>query len=223
MNIDGWDGIISVSNDGRKYEMPSNAYGKFLKNFEQVNKMRQAYEDELHRNPRRGKRSLDHFTRAAVMFLCSSFEVYYEMVLEESCRIVARELNHPSELPKQVKKTLVNHIRTASTKNELEAIAFADNWKRYYINLVIEDMGRLNTPKMTNIKKYVSKYIGFNDIFDISTYPFAGVDDIISERGEIAHKVFGSSYVNESILVEYSDTMKDAVKEIDTILYKEFT
>ena len=32
--------------------MPSNAYGKFLKNFEQVNKMRQAYEDELHRNQR---------------------------------------------------------------------------------------------------------------------------------------------------------------------------
>lgn len=181
--------------------------------------MQQAYEEELHKNPRRGRRSIDHFTRAAVMFLCSSFEVYYEMVLEESCKIISKKLNHPGELPKQVRKTIAKHI--VSSKNELEVIVFADNWKKYYLDLVKDDIGRLNTPKMNNIKEYVSKYIGFNNIFDESTYPFAGVDDIIVERGEIAHKVYGSSYVNESKLVEYSDTIRDAVKEIDLILYNE--
>lgn len=199
--------------------MPSKAYGTFLRNYEQVGKMQQAYEEELHKNPRRGRRSIDHFTRAAVMFLCSSFEVYYEMVLEESCKIISKKLNHPSELPKQVRKTIAKHI--VSSKNELEVIVFADNWKKYYLDLVKDDIGRLNTPKMNNIKEYVSKYIGFNNIFDESTYPFAGVDDIIVERGEIAHKVYGSSYVNESKLVEYSDTIRDAVKEIDLILYNE--
>lgn len=199
--------------------MPSKAYGTFLRNYEQVGKMQQAYEEELHKNPRRGRRSIDHFTRAAVMFLCSSFEVYYEMVLEESCKIISKKLNHPGELPKQVRKTIAKHI--VSSKNELEVIVFADNWKKYYLDLVKDDIGRLNTPKMNNIKEYVSKYIGFNNIFDESTYPFAGVDDIIVERGEIAHKVYGSSYVNESKLVEYSDTIRDAVKEIDLILYNE--
>ena len=74
---------------------------------------------------------------------------------------------------------------------------------------------------MSKIRNYVSKYLGFNDIFDTSVYPFAGVDDIISERGEIAHNVFGSSYIKEAKLIEYSDTIKDAVKEIDLILYNE--
>jgi hypothetical protein len=199
--------------------MPSKAYSTFLKNYEQVNKMKQAYEDELHRNRNRGKRSLDHYTRAAIMFLCSSFEVYYETVLEESCTIVSKSLRRPSQLPKQVRKSIARYID--NSKNELEVISFADNWKQYYINLVKEDMSKLNTPKMSKIRNYVSKYLGFNDIFDTSVYPFAGVDDIISERGEIAHNVFGSSYIKEAKLIEYSDTIKDAVKEIDLILYNE--
>ena len=116
--------------------MPSRAYSTFFKNYEQVNKLKLAYEDELHKNPRRGKRSLDHYTRAAIMFLCSSFEVYFEDVLQESCVILTRNCSHANDLPKQVKKTISKHVRESN--NELEPCIFANNFRKliikYYIN-----------------------------------------------------------------------------------------
>ena len=100
--------------------MPSKAYMRFQKNSVQVEKFKEAYEEALHKDRRRGKRNLDHFTRAAIMFLCSTFEVYFEEVLKESCSIVTKSLNHPGDLPKQVKKTIAKSIK--ESKNELECI-----------------------------------------------------------------------------------------------------
>ena len=42
---------------------------------------------------------------------------------------------------------------------------------------------------MYNIKGYVSKYLGLNNIFDTSAFPFAGIDDIVTERGGIAQQI----------------------------------
>lgn len=199
--------------------MPSKAYMRFQKNSVQVEKFKEAYEEALHKDHRRGKRNLDHFTRAAIMFLCSTFEVYFEEVLKESCSIVTKSLNHPGDLPKQVKKTIAKSIK--ESKNELECITWADNWKEYYINLVNSEMDRLNTPKMCNITRYISKYLGLNNIFDCNAFPFSGIDDVITERGSIAHKVYGSSYIKEVKLIEYIDTISNAVKEIELTQYKE--
>lgn len=199
--------------------MPSGAYNTFLKNYEQVNKLKTAYEEELHKNPKRGKRSLDHYTRAAIMFLCSSFEVYFEDVLKESCIILSKSCSHTNDLPKQVRKTISKHVK--GSNNELEPCIFANNWKEYYINLVDSGIKALNTPKMHNIKGYVSKYLGLNDIFDDTSYPLAGIDDIITERGGIAHKLYGTMYIRESVLLEFCDTICDSAKEIDKILYRE--
>lgn len=199
--------------------MPSKSYSTFLKNYKQVNKLKKAYEEELHKNPKRGKRDLDHYTRAAIMFLCSSFEVYFEDVLEESCKILANSYAHVDDLPKQVKKTISKHVRDSN--NELEPCIFANNWKAYYLELVSDGIKGLNTPKMHNIEKYVSKYLGMNNLFDTTTYPFASIDDIITERGEIAHRLYGKTYIKEVVLIEDCDTIRDAVKEIDMTLYQE--
>ena len=60
-----------------------------------------------------------------------------------------------------------------------------------------------------------------NNIFDTSAFPFAGIDDIVTERGGIAHKLYGTTYIKEVTLIEYCDTICNAVKEIDIILYDE--
>ena len=72
-----------------------------------------------------------------------------------------------------------------------------------------------------NITRYISKYLGLNNIFDCNAFPFSGIDDVITERGSIAHKVYGSSYIKEVKLIEYIDTISNAVKEIELTLYKE--
>lgn len=182
--------------------MPSGAYNTFLKNYEQVNKLKTAYEEELHKNPKRGKRSLDHYTRAAIMFLCSSFEVYFEDVLKESCIILSKSCSHTNDLPKQVRKTISKHVK--GSNNELEPCIFANNWKEYYINLVDSGIKALNTPKMHNIKGYVSKYLGLNDIFDDTSYPLAGIDDIIHflRREMLDFTAFPVFFVTNLLLVQ---------------------
>lgn len=199
--------------------MPSKAYGVFQKNLEQVDRLRQTYDNELSRNSGRGKKSLDHITRSGVVFLCSSFEVYFEMVLEECCMILARTVQTPNELPNQVKKTISKHVK--ENNHELSPVIFASDWKKYYLDMVRFDIAKLNTPKLEKIKGLISKYLGLNDIIDKTVYPFAGIDDIVSERGEIAHKIYGRGYVTRGKLLEYQDTIRDAVKELDMVLHRE--
>lgn len=199
--------------------MPSKAYMVFQKNLEQIDRLEETYDNELSRNSGRGKKKLDHITRSGVVFLCSSFELYFEMVLKESCVILARASATPNDLPKQVKKTISKHVKESN--HDLSPVIFASDWKKYYIDMVDYDIEKLNTPKIPKIQGLISKYIGLNDIIDKTTYPFIGIDDIVSERGEIAHKLYGKSYVKKAKLLEYQDTIKDAVKELDKILYQE--
>ena len=199
--------------------MPSNAYKMFQKNLEQVNRLRDTYDSELSKNTNRGRRGLDHITRAGVVFLCSSFEIYFEMLLKECGTIITNELDVPSKLPKQVRKTLSKHVK--ENNNELSPVIFASDWKAYYHNILDWDIEKLNTPKLYNISGLLAKYIGINDVIDKTSYPFLGIDDIVSERGEIAHKLYGTEYVKREKLLEYQDTIRDAVKELDLILYRE--
>ena len=72
--------------------MPSKAYKTFQKNLNQVNKLIETYNHELERNSGRGKKSLDHLTRAGLIFLCSSFEVYVESVIYETGNFITRKI-----------------------------------------------------------------------------------------------------------------------------------
>lgn len=45
--------------------MPSKAYMRFQKNSVQVEKFKEAYEEALHKDRRRGKRNLDHFYKSS--------------------------------------------------------------------------------------------------------------------------------------------------------------
>lgn len=71
--------------------MPSKAYKTFQKNLNQVNKLIETYNHELERNSGRGKKSLDHLTRAGLIFLCSSFEVYVESVIYETGNFITKK------------------------------------------------------------------------------------------------------------------------------------
>ncbi len=89
--------------------MPSKAYYNFTKNIKQVDKLLEAY-DTI--NPHtRGRKYLDHFTRAALIFLCSSWEVYVEEVSRESVDIIISRIDNPKELPKPVKQKLSGEVK----------------------------------------------------------------------------------------------------------------
>lgn len=110
--------------------MPSKAYKTFQKNLNQVNKLIETYNHELERNSGRGKKSLDHLTRAGLIFLCSSFEVYVESVIYETGNFITRKIYQPKKLPMEAKKTISDAVK--KEKNDISPILFYDDWKEYY-------------------------------------------------------------------------------------------
>lgn len=199
--------------------MPSNAYRTFLKNLGQVDRLIETYEHELERDRRRGKKSLDHLTRSGLIFLCSSFEVYVESVVRECGQFVTKKVQLPKSLPDDVKKNISDSVK--KEKNELSPIAFYDDWKQYYNNMIFYETKHLNTPKIGNIRKLLLGYFGIQGSeIDDSTFPFSDLDEIITARGEIAHNIFGEEYFKKVTLLEYRDTIKACVTEIDNLLYR---
>lgn len=199
--------------------MPSKAYTIFQKNLCQVDRLIETYEHELERDKKRGKRSLDHLTRAGLIFLCSSFEVYVESVVRESGKFVTRKIHLPKGLPEAVKKNISNSVK--KEKHELSPVLFYDDWKQYYNNMIFYETKHLNTPKVDNIRQLLLNYFGIdNSEIDDSDFPFKDLDEIITTRGEIAHNIFAEKYFKKITLLEYRDTIKACVKEIDNLLYR---
>ena len=198
--------------------MPSKSYTTFQKNLNQVSRLIETYDHELERISKKGKKSLDHLTRAGLIFLCSSFEVYVESVTKETGKFITNKINQPKGLPMEVKKTISEAVK--KEKNELSPILFYDDWKMYYNNLIVYDTRYLNTPKVKNIRQLFKNYFGIaeNEIDD-TIFPFKSLDDIVSERGAVAHNLYSAEYLKKNKLLEYTDTIKTCVLELDKLLY----
>ena len=179
--------------------MPSKAYKTFQKNLNQVNKLIETYNHELERNSGRGKKSLDHLTRAGLIFLCSSFEVYVESVIYETGNFITRKIYQPKKLPMEAKKTISDAVK--KEKNDISPILFYDDWKEYYRKLIYYDIKKLNTPKVQNIQQLFKNYFGISENeIDDTAFPFKSLDDIISTRGDVAHNIYSEKYLRKGKL-----------------------
>ncbi|MBE5980346.1 MAG: hypothetical protein E7249_14600 [Paenibacillaceae bacterium] len=196
--------------------MPSKAYSTFTKNVQQVDRLLEAY--DLLQGPKRGKRKLDHLTRAALMFLCSSWEVYIEQVANESGEKIAKNINEIKKLPKKIKKTIAKQIN--KNKNDEEAILFIDSWREYYLGMLDMKTKGLNTPKQAQVTELFEDYLGINkDLIDSSILMISEIDEIIVTRGEVAHNVFAERYLKKNVVDKYYDIIKMAVRDVDVMLY----
>lgn len=196
--------------------MPSKAYGVFQKNIKQVDKMLEAYDDK--KLPTPGRKHLDHFTRAALLFLCSAWEVYIEQIALEGAEVIANRAKYPDDLPSPVKKRLSDKVKNAS--HELEPIRIASNWKTYYIESVKEQTEKINTPKQGIIQELFNKYLGIKGDELLKKIPkLKLVNGIVTSRGEIAHNVFAEDYLKADLVKEYYDIILELVKGIDIFLW----
>lgn len=195
--------------------MPSKAYSNFKKNIKQVHKLLEAYETA--KEPTRGRKYLDHFTRAALIFLCSSWEVYVEEIGRESVDKVIDVIDSPQNLPLIVKKTLSKKVK--EKKNELEPIIFANDWKSYYRNEINEFTKRLNTPKNQNVTEMFNKYLGMINVRE-KMRKLSDVNEIVKTRGDIAHNVFAEEYLSKNLVLEYLDTINEIVVQVELALWE---
>ncbi|MES1047223.1 hypothetical protein FOA22_22475 [Heyndrickxia oleronia] len=166
----------------------------------------------------RGRRSLDHLMRSGVMLLAAAWEVYIEEVLYESSIFVANNLS-PDNLPLDVKKVISREVVKEVKKNELAPLLkiHGDNWKDYYLEIVWRDIEKLNTPKEKNINNLFKTYLGVDEI--TSNYRQSTLDDFISYRGEIAHRMKATEYLKIEIFTSYVKLINHLVEDTDIYLY----
>jgi len=196
--------------------MPSIAYGNFNRNIKQVDKLLEIYEEK--KSPNRGRKYLDHFTRAALIFLCSTWEVYIEQIAQEVAKIMTCKFESPDELPKEVRKTLSRVVKNSS--HELEPIKIAKDWKNYYLKEVEIRTSQINTPKKQIILELFHKYLGFGgDVVHSHVPKLDEINEIVGARGAIAHNVFAEEYLSSNLVKEYYDTIVGTVKEIEIMFW----
>jgi len=200
--------------------MPSKAYKNFNKNSKQVDKLLKAFTDM--REPTRGRKHLDHFTRAAIIFLCSSWEVYIEQIAIESGKIISSRIEIPSNLPIIIQKTI--SLAVKNSRHELEPIQLAVNWKDYYNGIIDKYVSNLNTPKNAQVTELFHKYIGIDgNVLKTKVPLLTDINKIVNTRGEIAHNIFSEDYVKGELVGQYYDTIKTLTKQIDLYLWDYIT
>ena len=196
--------------------MPSISYKTFNNNLKQVDRLLKAYVDM--RPPTKGRKYLDHFSRAALLFLCSSWEVYIEQVANESGNIISKKLSGPAELPETVKKTLCSIVKCS--KHELSPVSFANDWKNYYCTQIMTYTAKLNTPKKDKVMELFNKYLGISGEEIIAEAPSLNrINKIVSDRGSIAHNVYADEYLKKETVDDYYQVISQIVKEIEIMLW----
>lgn len=195
--------------------MPSIAYKSFKYEYKKdIEKILSNYE-EL-KGTHKGRRSLDHLFRGGVLLLAAAWEIYIENVLVETCKKVSEDLPL-KDLPNQIKKTL-----STNSKKEKDELAIinnigGENWRNYYIQLIIGAVSSLNTPGTKNIDNLFALYLGIDTIS--SNFTNEGLDEFIKARGEIAHRMKGEEYLKKDVFIRYVSLIDHLVDDTDKFLY----
>jgi RiboL-PSP-HEPN len=198
--------------------LPSDSYKVFKNEYmKDIEKIISNY--ETIKGIGKGKRSIDHLMRGGLLLLAAAWEVYIEEVLYESAVFVASNVA-PFNLPREIKKTISKSIIRKSAKNEIAPFEciHGDQWKDFYLDIVSEEIGKLNTPKTQQINDLFNRYLGIDEI--CSNYRETTLDDFISFRGEIAHRMKAKEYLKLDIFKGYVKLINHLVEDHDIYLYK---
>ena len=201
--------------------MPTKAYAQFQKNLDTVKRLRDSYDVIREKRASRGKGAFEHFTRSAILFLASAFEVYIEDVTNECCKQNIAQAHDAVNLPHEVRSTLNDYVKR--DKTSYSPITLCDEgWRIVYKEMVKEATEKLNTPKVQKITELFKKYIGVTSA-EIDALPqIDQLDAFVTFRGEITHRVRATKYVKIEEVEANEELIEEMVKNIDKMLLRFF-
>lgn len=120
----------------------------------------------------------------------------------------------PVEVKKNISKTIVKEF----ARNGIAPFKklTGDNWVDYYLDLVWGDIETLNTPKKNQINGLFKVHLGIDEI--TSNYRENSLDDFVSLRGQIAHRMKAGEYLKLDKLKEHI-IINHLVYDTDYYLY----
>ncbi|MBL0387910.1 hypothetical protein JJB07_14815 [Tumebacillus sp. ITR2] len=165
----------------------------------------------------RGRNALDHLTRSAILILAGSWEIYLEDVISESAAFLVNHLHSPRLLPTEVQKKLSSYVKSGKDSH-LKPLELAGNgWRDVYLEMVEKEVSAVNTPKSHVINPLFEGLLGANELLNAWGDPKA-IDDFVSYRGEIAHRVRSEDYVKVTEVRGYLDLIFEAARLTDNYL-----
>lgn len=192
--------------------MPSSALQQFIWNLEDVERLQQAHDDL---NPDgRGRRALGHITRSGLVMLCAAWELYFEDMIKEATDVIVECCDDPNGLPVSIKKKLVK--KATAGKDELSALALCnDGWGGVLKTASEREVERLNTPKSEQLGVLAQHYLGIQNISEAWSIGPDGVNEIVSARGDVAHRGRNAEYIPIGTLNWYKNRIHYTVIETD--------
>lgn len=199
--------------------MPSQSLRNFEWNLEDVQRLVEAHNDLNDLNYEgQGRRALGHITRSALVMLCAAWELYFEDIIVESVKYVTEKIDDPHRLPPDIKKKIINFLNK-NNNNDLRMFRLAgEGWKEPYIEAAERDIAKFNTPKSEPLGVLCKNYLGLSNISSEWSIGPDGINDIISQRGEIAHRGREAEYISLQKLIEAKEKIYLSVLETDFFL-----
>lgn len=177
---------------------------------------------ETHRtvNPNgQGRRALGHITRSGVVMLCAAWELYIEEVLVESVKFLVAHEDLPNRLADNVKGRIAQAAKSDPHAHGALRLC-GDGWKAVYVEAVKKDCAGLNTPKFGQVSELLEKWLGLPpaDLEGGWRTDRATLNDLVTLRGDIAHRGADAAYVRISRLGELKAESDDRVVDTDRVL-----
>ncbi|MCF5263711.1 HEPN domain-containing protein [Pseudomonas syringae] len=195
--------------------MPSSALQQFDWNLLDVTRLEEAHQGL---NPGgQGRRALGHITRSGLVMLCAAWELYIEDLIQEVVGIICENSASPDNLRVDIKKKIVQAIK--SEKDELSVLKLSgEGWKVIYKDSARKESEKLNTPKSEQIGLLCKNFIGIENISTNWSIGPDGVNEIITRRGEVAHRGRDAEYITIASLQRFKNRLCYTAIENDNFI-----
>lgn len=163
------------------------------------------------------KLQLQMLLNSAIVMMVASWEAFVEDVAKSAFQELITHAKQPKDFPKNVLTIISKTIKEDKNEHKIFSLS-GDGWRevfREYQNLVIQKyLGRFNTPSVDNVSALFEDLIGLKDLKSTWRWEdynpkdiLSALDDLIKDRGDIAHRAACSKDVDLRKVLFYSTTI----------------
>jgi hypothetical protein len=194
--------------------MPSKARTTLAANKDDLDRLWELHEQEAGTKPGR-KYNVDVLNRAAVVMVCAAWEAYCEDIVTEAIAMIAADCQDPTLLPVYLKTHVARRVKTSPHDHAPWDMA-GDGWRTLLSTNASDAVKKLtgswNTPKTAQVNDLFSTSLGITEIS--SKWKWAKnpvdatkkkLDDFVSLRGEIAHRLKPTDSVRKKDGTDFYD------------------
>lgn len=212
-------------------EMATNALVSFEANWETIGHLL-----EVGADTRRSQNQIAAVNRAALVFCITAWESYVEDVAREAADYIADNCARFSDLPKEVRKTVVAKVTPhdyprkpdgATDSGARPSDLADDGWRRVYRDLVYAatEGSAFNTPKADNVRALFQRWFDLDvtDSWRWQKFPAPEaaerLDESIRIRGSIIHTGEKPQGINKNWINTYGErNIRKLVEKTDAAL-----